>query len=443
MCSFPVWPQKARNVWSNIFRIFYNLPPILDTDGHGSILENSQALVEKAEELQSTDIASCAIHTTLLSFDQELYRSIAQDPTSWVKLAVRIQSAPIFQESMIHLVGKWGFLEVKDRESLPKNIRTLCNRKIHDLDVIKKSVELQIVTHLPCPRSDSARYRETNNVFGWMALTFYQQWLCESFAESRNRHAPDGGAAFYRAIAAGVNPDIAQFPDPTDTNGESNKGLKELEKDLNELKKGMKGFISDLLVNQAKYDPLVLGELQYLTCCKVREEEMPLPQAIADGVNNQLPGVGDIMAGSRTNVPNYNNLQQTFVPAEPMMDSSPGSVMGLNNNLGNDFLLSPQLQNPNQSPFGTFNSFTQVTADPILTWENAMDFSSLPTNTAGVPIPPFSGMASTTANDIFPVHTQFGQDNNLGDNMDILDMPLMAEANEYMHNNEDGNMAFL
>ncbi|KAL4920871.1 hypothetical protein BDW62DRAFT_175457 [Aspergillus aurantiobrunneus] len=443
MCSFPVWPQKIRHVWSNIFKVFCNLPPILDADGYGSILENCQMLAEMAEELQSTEVVSRAIQIALLGFDQQLYRLISQDPVSWIKLSVRIQSALIFRESTIHLVGKWGLLDETDRESLPKKIRTLCTQKLHNLDAIKKAVELRIVNHLPRPRSDT-RYRETNNVFGWMALTFYQQWLCQSFAENRNHNAPDGGAAFYRAIAAGgdaylnkLDQDIARFPASSETNKESTKGLKELEKDLNELKKGIMGFVSELLVNQAMYDPLVMGELPYLTCCKVSEEEMPLPEADTGGVMSyQPPEVRNSMAVSNMNNPNNNYLQQTFIPPEPMIDG-PDSMMGLNNNLGNDYLLSPELNHP-QSAFDTFNSFTHQITDPTITWDGALDFSAAALNPGGQSMPPLPEL-----NDIFQTQTQFDQNSSMGENMGVFDMPPTTEGDGYLQNCSDGSMAFL
>ncbi|KAL5343506.1 hypothetical protein BJX70DRAFT_171627 [Aspergillus crustosus] len=290
-CSFPVWPQRTRQIWSNMLKIFDDLPPILDDGGYDSILDSCQALVELGEELQASDVVSNAIQTTLITFDQQLHRLIAQGPVSWVKLAVRIQIAPISKESMIHLVGKWGLLEGNERETLPKGIRDLCRQKLDDLNENKIAIEHQIVNHVPHPRTGSVHRRESNNVFIWMALTFYQQWLCQSFVESRNYRAPDGEATYYRAIAAGgdayltkLDEDFAQISAPESRSG-SSKGLKELERNLNELKRGIKDFVSDLLVNTAKYDPDILGELPYLTCCMMNEEQMPESNASASNDN--------------------------------------------------------------------------------------------------------------------------------------------------------------
>ncbi|KAL4736339.1 hypothetical protein BDV11DRAFT_207709 [Aspergillus similis] len=444
MCSFPVWPEKTRHIWLNVFKIFYDLPPILDNDGYNSILENCQALAELAEELQSAEIVCPAINKTLLGFDQQLYQLIAQDPIAWVELAVRIQSALIFQESMVHLIGKWSLIEESARELLPQNIRTLCIQKIHDLNGVKKTIELRIVNSLPRPRSDSPQYRETNNYFGWMALTFYQQWLCESFAEGRNHHAPDGGAAFYRAIAAGgdfylnkLDQDISQF---SAANAGSNKGLRELEKDLNELKKGMKGLVSDLLVSHAKYDSAILGELPYLTCCKVSEEEMPPAKAT---FGSEI--------GSRNTmalVPTNSNTHHTFFPAGPipnMGGASTSAMMGFNNNLANTYPLNPGLQNNNPDMFA-FNPFNQQSTDPTLIWDNAVGFSS-PSLNSGGPLPPISEI--TDANSIYQAQaqtqtrTQFDDGTNLGGSLDMFDVPLLTDGGGYVQHGNDGSMAFL
>ncbi|BCS29397.1 uncharacterized protein APUU_70967S [Aspergillus puulaauensis] len=445
LCSFPMWSEQIRCVWSNIFRIFYDKPPVLDTDGQGSILANCQMLVEKAEELHSTSVVSRAIQTTLVTFDQTLYQLISQDPVSWVKLAVCIQSGSIFQESMIHLVGKWGFLEEKARESLPKSVRTLCVQKIQGLNDIKKAVEFQIVNRLPHPRSDKAYYRETKNVYGWMALTFYQQWLCQSFAGGRNYHAPDGGAAFYRKIAAGDDSCLNEFDQTVGQLSASlefgNEQQKELKKDLDELKKAMKHIVSDLLVNEAKYDPVLSGELSYLTCCQVREEEMPLPETLS----YKLPGIKDIMGvpNSNTHIPNNNHFRQSFIPGptESLMDGS-STMMGLNNNnLGNDFLLSPVLQNPAISTFDSLNTFT---ADPTMAWDDSMGYSSSSLNLVAPSLPSLSPMTIPSGNGLFESPADFDQFSNPGGNMNVFDLSITEDDNPLMQNGGgEGGLAFL
>lgn len=458
MYSFPIWPQRSRQIWSNIFKIFYNLPPTLDIDGYDSILENSQALADLAEELQSSEVVSRAIHTSLLSFDQQLFRLISLDPVAWTKLAVQIQSAPIFQESMIHLVGKWGLINEKDHDSLPKSILSLCNQKIKELSARKRDTELRIVNTLPRPRSDHAQDRETNKIYRWMALTFYQQWLCQSFAGCRNYNAPDGGAAFYRAIATGgdayinqVDQEISRIPATPGPDNESTEGLKELKRGLDELKNGIKEYVSDLVVNEAKYDAAILGDLPYLTCCKVSEDEMPPKEA------------------------SFGNISMEDVNANPFEGNgsvpglAPENIMAFNNNNNNNFTgnyfdpVLPSSFDPNHNtslypPFS--NAFTSQTTDPALSW-GATAMHHPVANTTGMSMSDMNPTISVNGNNIYQPqqhttaptstgsntnmnkNTQFHRDPQLEQNIDFLDVHAITAGDDYLLNGDDGSMAFL
>ncbi|BAE63648.1 unnamed protein product [Aspergillus oryzae RIB40] len=107
-------------------------------------------------------------------------------------------------------------------------------------------------------------------------MTYYSQWFCMAVAEDRTYYARDGGAAFYRAIYTGGDAYL-------DTEEQANTNAfhmsvyraKMLDKALNILKSGMSKFVSVLLVNESHYDPDLMGELPYLTCCKVDDEELP------------------------------------------------------------------------------------------------------------------------------------------------------------------------
>ncbi|KAL3473923.1 hypothetical protein BJX99DRAFT_260903 [Aspergillus californicus] len=426
--SFPVWPQKTRHLWSNFFKICYNQNPTLDDDDCNFILENCLALVELGEIMSVSDLVSQAVSTTLLSFGQQLYRLIAQDPCFWVKLAVRIRSTSMFKEAMVHLVGKWGLLDDTDRESLPKDIRSLCEIKVDELNLIKKTIELRVVNHIPRPRSTIVSNRETHSTFAWMALTFYQQWLCQSFVENRNYHAPDGGAAFYRAIAAGgdayldrLDRDIAHLTF-ADSQTENSRGFKELEKDLNELKKGIKDFVSDLLVNEAKYDAEILGQLPYLTCCQVAEDEMP--QYIETNViGYQTPHGTEEMTSDRNDP--IMDLQPNFLPSQPLMTDpqQPINMMGFSNTT-NHFLRSPETDN---SEFDAFSAFTHQNP---LRWDDSMNF---PNTTFEPRMPSFSDMGNCM------YQMSHDQGTNMG-NMDVYGGTPFSDSDGYVQNDE--NMAF-
>ncbi|KAJ0416250.1 hypothetical protein BJY00DRAFT_235341 [Aspergillus carlsbadensis] len=428
-CSYPVWSQRIRHVWANMVRIFRNLPPILDEGGFDSILENFQALVELGEDILASDVVSRALNTTFQNLDQHIYRLIAQDPVSWVKLAVHIQSGPIFQESMIHLLGKWGQLQEKEHDLLPAVIRSTCKRKIGDLNSIKNAIELQIVNHVPRPRSATTRCREANNVAVWMALTYYHQWLAQAFAEGRNYRARDGGAAFYRAIASGgdaylnkLEQEVSHFAF-TEIGDEGIQGLRELERDLAELKKGIKGFVSNLLVNHAKYDPEILGELPYLTCYHIGEEEMP-PKP-AEVIKFIYPTAEARMTNAGDNFAN-GNLQHNFLN-EPMSNGvqTPMNMMGYNG-LNNNFY--PTNGTQNHSGFDGANVASQQWGS---NWSNTVAFSD--TNPQ-LPMASLSEMTSTV------YQTQIDQNGNF-DEIDVFGIMPTTETEDYSQT--DDGTAFI
>ncbi|KAL3452211.1 hypothetical protein BJX65DRAFT_267767 [Aspergillus insuetus] len=429
--SYPVWSEGIRHVWANMVRIFRNLPPILDEGGSDSILGISQALVELGEDILASDIVSRALNTAFHNIDQQIYRLIALDPVSWVKLAIHIQSGPIFQESMIHLLGKWGQLEEKERDSLPTDIHSVCKRKIEDLNSIKKTIELQIVNHVPCPRprSPTSGYRDADNVAVWMALTYYHQRLSQAFAEGRNYRARDGGAAFYRAIAGGGDANLKMLEQEvshfafTDIGEEGRQGLRELDKDLTELKKGIKGFVSHLLVNHAKYDPEILGELPYLTCYHVGEEEMP-PKPV-ETVKSMYPTAETRMANAGGNSAN-GNLQHNFFN-DPMSNSVqvPMNMMGYNGLASNFY---PTNGTQSHSSFAETNVASQQWGP---SWGNTVDF---PNTTPQLPMASLSDMTTAV------YQTQIDQNGNF-DEIDVFGIVPTTETEDYSQN--DDGTAFI
>jgi hypothetical protein len=71
-----------------------------------ALLHEVVGLIEVSEYLGCVHAVSRTIDAALLVQGQILFRSIASNPAAWVDLAVRVQSANIFQEAIIHLTGQ-------------------------------------------------------------------------------------------------------------------------------------------------------------------------------------------------------------------------------------------------------------------------------------------------------------------------------------------------
>ncbi|PWY90846.1 hypothetical protein BO70DRAFT_284088, partial [Aspergillus heteromorphus CBS 117.55] len=280
---FPIWPEETRRCWNNLFKIFYRLKPNLrDLYGLPILLDRGLELIGLAEEIDATDDVFHAIDSALVGFDQELYHRISTDPVAWVNLAVRIHSGTIFQEAIIHLVGRWNSLTECGFRALPESVRRVCIEKHAELDLKKTATEKQLLKYHPAPVAPHAVIHETNHpedrdAHLWMAVAVYRQWIGQCMADGQNHQALDGGTSFYRTISEGGNAYLWAI-DRTSLVllpplGEAE--IQTVQAKLSEVKNDAKRIVAPLLLNRSQYDPTIWGELPYLTCCEFRDVDIP------------------------------------------------------------------------------------------------------------------------------------------------------------------------
>jgi len=261
-----------------MFRLIYNMDPLIQSWDSESIVLEAEDLVQIAEDIGASWEVMKALETALLHIDRLTLYSIVWQPASWVNLGIRMRSAVIYQEAVIHLVGKWKALNATIIDSLEPYTRCLCQKKYQELVLRKKTVECHILSHYPrslhCEADGNlscASY--ANDIHTWMAISFFRQWFSHSIVLCRNYVAADGGAAFYRRIG-GVDTYLTsqempyfnlRFPMST-------KGRAVFEAKVRELKEEIRPFVDDLLVNNSRY---TFDELPHLTCCWVDEEDLP------------------------------------------------------------------------------------------------------------------------------------------------------------------------
>lgn len=275
-------PPMTYKHWNNLFGAFYNRTPDIDDADMQSVITSCIGLIEVAETIDAVKVIRESVDIALLRQGQVLFRSIAANPISWANLAIRINSPTIFRESVVHLVGKWNQMTETDRNILSPSIRELCERKHSELQLKKQAIEVRILGYYPeslhrRATDNTHRASYANDVYMWMALAFYRQWFSQAMSEGRNRVAPDGGAAFYRAIGAAGSAymDIRSqasfhlyFP-------MSRKGMRIIQNHVNSLKHDIKDFVAELLVHNSQIEVKEGEELPYLTCCVVKKEDMP------------------------------------------------------------------------------------------------------------------------------------------------------------------------
>ncbi|GAD91662.1 conserved hypothetical protein [Paecilomyces variotii No. 5] len=282
--------------WNNLLGAFYNRTVDISNMDMANVLRNCVGLLETAESIEASEIIRQSIDIALLRQGQTLWRSIASQPIPWANLGDRIHSPTIFRDAVIHIVGKWNSLADEQRSVLYPNVRNLCEKKYHELQLKMQAIEMRVVGHYPAflqrkPSENIYRATYANDVYMWMAVCFYRQWYCQQSMDGRTRAAKDGGAAFFRAVGAGGRAylntqDQARFHLYFPM---SSKARSILEKNLDVLKADIRPLVSDLLIDNSQLDTAEYGQLPHLTCCDVKQSEMTwtTPQASENPSDNE------------------------------------------------------------------------------------------------------------------------------------------------------------
>lgn len=294
-----VWPEELRKRWASIFKIFYHMDPQLDNRGPESLTQEAEEIVQVAMDLRATPSAFQRIETELLNFNQMTFHSIVTNPVPWSNIGKRIHSSTIYQEAVIHLVGRWNSIMTEPYiETLAPATHQLCEKKHQELVLRKKTIECHMLSYYPesMHRGGSSRSSSgsgsgsaddgdlscasyASDIYTWMALAFFRQWFSHALLDCRNYVSADGGAFLYRVIGAGADSYLdareqaffnLAFP-------MSVKGRDAFEEKLREVKVDMQGFVEELLVNRSWY---CFAAVPYLTCCQVDREDLPWDDAL-------------------------------------------------------------------------------------------------------------------------------------------------------------------
>lgn len=79
-----IWPDRLRTRWCSIFRILYNLDPMLESrDAESLFLETSEIIQIAEEELHANITFLQGIESALLHLDQITFHSIVLHPIPW------------------------------------------------------------------------------------------------------------------------------------------------------------------------------------------------------------------------------------------------------------------------------------------------------------------------------------------------------------------------
>lgn len=97
--------QDILDAYHNLFSIFYNKAPIINTESIDLALPQLELLVKLAELYGSMPVVLPHINNMLSHFIPSLPKAIFSDPPRWMKFAITIEHTWIYQTATLHMAG--------------------------------------------------------------------------------------------------------------------------------------------------------------------------------------------------------------------------------------------------------------------------------------------------------------------------------------------------
>ncbi|KAI0914548.1 hypothetical protein F4824DRAFT_320521 [Ustulina deusta] len=165
--------------YDNLFRIFYNYPPVLDGISIPDAYVQCKSLLRLADQYDALAVVGPRVDHHLLQFQGRLWKQIARYPVSYLRLGYLSRSKVIFQEALIHIVGQWPANEHTIRTSFPEIVLDIIEDKVEELEEIVSRTEGQLF-RLNLTNSRGERVSPQNSYLDWLAVSLFRQWLADS-----------------------------------------------------------------------------------------------------------------------------------------------------------------------------------------------------------------------------------------------------------------------
>lgn len=314
--------------YDNLFRLFYNHPPVLNNVNIATAYSECKSLLALADMYDALPVTGPRVDHHLLGFGSRLFKQIAKYPPSYLKLGYMARSRVIFSEALIHVVGQWpaGLSHLRNGTypSPPDSVLDIIEDKVEDLEDMKARVDSKLF-RLTLTTSRGERVSPTNAYLDWLAVSLFRQWFVDSTTpppapilknspsnpQSHNRNQ-DSSAAFsparvYRLIGSSstqaylTHDDLKRFlkvhPTQSSDSLYTRDVLKRFERKMDEIKRLAREIVKPLMRNFLELDlkgtaptepgvpsaaSTVAGtgtrageQLPYLTCTKVEDADVP------------------------------------------------------------------------------------------------------------------------------------------------------------------------
>ncbi|KAF3048552.1 hypothetical protein E8E11_009765 [Didymella keratinophila] len=277
--------------YDNLFRIFYNHAPALDTLNIAHAYVECKSLLSLADQYAAIPVIGPRVDHHLLRFQGRLWKQIAKYPPSYLKLGYMARSKAIFAEAMVHVVGQWPLASPQLNGTVPDAVLDLIEDKVEDMDELKLKIEVKLF-RLSLTTSRGERVSPSSNWLDWMAVSLFRQWLAENTTPppAPILKSPRNGAAtprpqenfntgrVFRLIGAGgpgyLGHDECKRFLRLQHDQYNRENLKRFERRIEEVKNKAKDAVKPLMRNFLELD-LREGGLPYLTCTRVDLQDFP------------------------------------------------------------------------------------------------------------------------------------------------------------------------
>ncbi|KAF4976560.1 hypothetical protein FZEAL_6794 [Fusarium zealandicum] len=291
--------------YDNLFRIFYNYPPVLDSINVADAYVQCKSLLNLADQYDALTVVGPRVDHHMLQFQSRLWRQIAKYPISYLRLGFLARSRVIFQEALIHVVGQWPVGERSLRAALPDVVLDIIEDKVDELGETVGRVEGRLF-RLGLTNSRGERVGPGNNYLDWLAISLFRQWLADNTSpqpppdQRRGPTSRDGGRSVatlppaapplnsvgraYRTLGSN---NLASFLGHDDSKRflkltpelYSRDNLRRFEKRLDELKTMAREIVRPLMGSNLELDmggtTRTPDSVTYLTCTTVGNRDLP------------------------------------------------------------------------------------------------------------------------------------------------------------------------
>lgn len=284
--------------YDNLFRIFYNYPPELDSINIAEAYVQCKTLLSLADMYDALEVVGQRCDYHLLRFQGRLWKQIAKYPPSYLKLGYLARSKVIFSEAIIHVVGQWPTASTQLRNHLPESVLDVIEDKVGELEDLKAQIEGRLF-RLTLTTSRGERVTPSNSYLDWTAVSLFRQWLAENTTpppppivkppnNGDSRRPPPSKppppalntGKIYRLLGTGGqsylgHDELKRFV-KISTSDYSRDSLRKFEKRMDEIKHLAKEMVRPLMKNYLELDlGRDGGALGYLTCTKLEEADFP------------------------------------------------------------------------------------------------------------------------------------------------------------------------